>query len=80
MSSAQIGCSCGHKLDFCHKVNAARWCGAAPPVEVYRQALIDCAIAAGADVSGGIPTWPSLEVWALQEVKQLRSDYDEAIS
>jgi hypothetical protein len=49
------------------------------PAEVYRQALIECAEAAGADLSSGIPTWPGLEVWALEQVKQLRRDYDESL-
>jgi len=49
-------------------------------VETYRKALIRCAELAGADMSGGVPTWPSLDVWAVQEVEQLRKDYDEAIS
>lgn len=72
------GCSCGHKLAFCHKVNAARYCGAPTPVEVYREALVMCAELAGADMSGGIPTWPSLEVWAVEQVRELRKDYDES--
>lgn len=41
------------------------------------EALIECAVASGADVSGGIPTYPPVDVWAVQEVKQLRKDYEE---
>lgn len=73
------GCSCGHKLAFCHKVNAATWCGEPIPAEVYRDALVKCAELAGADLSGGIPTWPSLDVWAVDQVRELRKDYDDSL-
>jgi hypothetical protein len=42
------------------------------------EALFECAKIAGADVSDGPPTWPSVDVWAKQEVQRLRDDYDEA--
>jgi hypothetical protein len=77
--SEHEGCSCGHRLPMCHRVNAAKWCGEPQPVEVYRQALIRCAELAGADLSDGLPTWPSLEAFAVQAVEQLRADYDEVI-
>lgn len=38
--------------------------------------LIDCARESGADLSGGAPTWPPVDEWAVREVKQLREDYD----
>lgn len=41
-----------------------------------RLALIECATAAGADVSDGPPTWPPVDEWAVQEVKQMRADYE----
>lgn len=44
-----------------------------------REALVQCATISGADVSDGPPTWPSVDVWAVQEVTQLRQDYDEAL-
>lgn len=34
----------------------------------------------GGDMSDGIPSWPPLPAWAVEEVRQLRADYDEAIS
>lgn len=71
------GCACGHKLAFCHKVNAATYCGGEAPVEDYRAALIRCAELAGADISGGVPTWPNVQTWAVQAVATLRRDYDE---
>lgn len=43
-------------------------------------ALVRCAEVSGADMSDGAPTWPDVDVWAVQEVEQLRKDYDEAIS
>lgn len=42
----------------------------------YRDALIKCATVSGADVSGGVPTWPSVDEWAVQEVQELRDNYD----
>lgn len=51
----------------------------AAAIEVYRAALVACAEAAGEDMSGGIPSWPALEVWALNAVRELRKDYDEAV-
>lgn len=77
MSTEYEGCACGHKLAFCHKGNAATYCGSPVPTEVYRAALMACAEIAGDDVSGGIPTWPAVEVWAVEQVRQLRKDYDE---
>lgn len=74
------GCSCGHVLQMCHKRSAAQWCGGDEPVEDYRAALIRCAELAGADLSGGIPSWPSLQVFAIRAVEQLRADYDEALT
>lgn len=44
----------------------------------YRKALIACATAAGADVSGGPPTSPGVDEWALEQVRELRADHDEA--
>lgn len=72
------GCGCGHKPSMCHKVNAAAWCGAETPNVELRNALIACAEAAGEDMSGGVPTWPALHVWAVRAVRQLRADYDNA--
>lgn len=43
----------------------------------YREALIACATIAGADVSDGPPTWPDVDVWAIQAVQQLRADTHE---
>lgn len=43
----------------------------------FRDALIECATASGADVSDGPPTWPAVDVWAVEEVKRLREDCDE---
>lgn len=42
------------------------------------EALRECARLSGADLSGGFPTRPELPEYAVQEVKQLRDDYDEA--
>lgn len=41
-----------------------------------RLALIECATASGADVSDGPPGWPPVDEWAVQEVKQMRADYE----
>ena len=46
----------------------------------YRDALIECATIAGADVSDGVPDFPPVEVWAIQEVQQLRDDADEDVA
>lgn len=46
--------------------------------ERLREALRECTRLSGADLSGGFPTWPDLPDFAVQEVKQLRDDYDEA--
>jgi hypothetical protein len=43
-----------------------------------REALFECAVQSGEDTSGGIPTWPPIGAWAVDAVKQLRADYDEA--
>ena len=67
-------------MQMCHKINASKWCGEEVPTEDYRAALIRCAELAGADLSGGIPTWPSLQVFAIRAVEELRRDYDEVIS
>lgn len=48
--------------------------------QVYREALVRCAELAGADLSGGVPSWPPVEVWAVQSVEQLRKDYDDALT
>ncbi len=73
------GCSCGHRLEMFHRVNASRWCGVETPNEVLRAALIRCAELSGADMTDGVPDWPSLEVWAVRCVEQLRADYDEVL-
>lgn len=43
----------------------------------FRDALIQCATEAGADVSGGVPGWPDAAEWAVEEVRELRATYDE---
>ena len=48
-------------------------------VDRLRDALYECAVVSGADVSDGPPTWPDVDVWALAEVRQLREDYDNAL-
>lgn len=47
--------------------------------DIFREALVQCATIAGADISGGPPTWPHIGEWAVREVQQLHDDYDEAI-
>jgi len=42
-------------------------------------ALQECARLSGADLSEGFPTWPSLPVFVVEEVRQLRADYDDAL-
>lgn len=41
-------------------------------------ALRECARLSGADLSDGFPDWPPLHEYAVQEVRRLREDYDEA--
>ena len=41
-------------------------------------ALFECAVLAGEDVSGGVPTRPPLAEWVVRAVRELRCDYDEA--
>lgn len=53
---------------------------AALRIDTLQEALFKCAEVSGADVSGGMPTSPLLEVWAVREVEQLRKDYDEALT
>lgn len=48
-------------------------------VRTLEAALYRCAELAGADTSGGAPTWPPIEQWAVQEVEQLRVDYENAL-
>jgi hypothetical protein len=43
----------------------------------YRAALIECATIAGADISGGVPTAPPIDEWAVREVREMREAYDE---
>lgn len=47
-------------------------------IKRLNDALRECARLSGADLSGGFPTWPELPEFAVQEVRQLREDYDEA--
>lgn len=47
--------------------------------ERLRDALRECARLSGADLSDGFPTWPPLHEFAVQEVKQMREDYDESL-
>jgi hypothetical protein len=44
----------------------------------FKQALRECARLSGADLSGGFPTHPPIHEYAVQQVGQLREDYDEA--
>jgi hypothetical protein len=48
--------------------------------EKLKEALFECAKRSGADISDGAPTWPPIHDWAVQQVTELRADYDEAIS
>jgi hypothetical protein len=43
-----------------------------------RDALRECVRLSGEDLSDGFPTWPELPDLAVEVVKQLRDDYDEA--
>lgn len=49
-------------------------------VERLRDGLLQCATAAGEDVSDGIPTWPDVVEWAVRAVRENRetieADYD----
>jgi hypothetical protein len=38
----ESGCRCGHKMAFCHKVNAAMWCGGPGHEAIARHALGEC--------------------------------------
>lgn len=42
-------------------------------------ALRECTILSGADVSDGFPTWPDLPTFAVREVAQARTDYDDLL-
>lgn len=48
-------------------------------INYLRDALIKCAEISGEDMSGGVPTYPNVAIWAVGCVTQLRSDYDEAL-
>lgn len=79
MHLQESACPCGHRLEFCHISQAKRWCGgvdvpatAVVENERYREFFLKIATAAGEDVSDGPPTWPAIEVWALQAVEELR--------
>jgi hypothetical protein len=43
------------------------------------EALRECVRLSGADLSGGFPTWPELPEFAVQEVRQMREDYNECM-
>lgn len=48
-------------------------------LESHREALRECVRLSGADLSGGFPTRPSLPAFAVQQVRELRDDYDAAL-
>jgi hypothetical protein len=57
-------------------ITDARWL--LDEVDRLRGALYECAVAAGEDTSDGVPTWPDLADWAVEAVRQMRRDYDDA--
>lgn len=47
-------------------------------IKKLEEALREVTRLSGTDLSDGFPTWPPLHEFAVQEIKQLREDYDEA--
>jgi len=44
-----------------------------------KRALFECAMYSGEDTSDGAPTEPTIDVWTVRAVKNLREEYDDCL-